>query len=237
MAFRKKFVSRKKRTFRKSKRSRVRKFRKALIPANTVKLRGVRPFPDRYMCKLKWLYQTNFSSVTTTPYNVATIRANGPQNALSSGTGENYPIGWNELSQVYGAYRVYGAKIQVRFANATANQETQCHLVATNIESTTYSSIYHLTNEQYTKSCFVSNESPKSLKMYMSTNKIVGKSKRLVSIDNAYGAGVAGLPSELWYYRVLVNPADQTTAVSGTVFIKVTYYIQFDQRKFLAPTG
>lgn len=220
----------KKKMYKKRNRSRKSKWTQ---PANTIRLQGTRPFPDRYFCKLKFSYV--YTATMSTTFNSLYIRGNGAQNPLTS-TGDTYPIGFPQLADLYGAYRVYGAKIIFRVTNQTQNLEGQAHIVAAN-NSTGYTDILNIQNETYVKSAYVANEKPIKLKMYMATNKIVGKTKSIVANDSQYGAGVTGVPSELWYYKVILNSADFSSTVTMVGNITVIYYIQFDQRKSLLTTA
>lgn len=206
--------------------------KKAKVAPNSVVVRGVMPFPDRYFVKLRFNHNYTYTGGSFTS---VSFRGNCPRNPFT-GTGEVYPLGFQQLATIYGAYRVLGSKIIVRASNQTALVEGAIHVFPGLVSNPTFTNYPQIQTQPYVTTKIISNERSVTFSRYMSTSKIVGKPKNIVYYDANYGAGIGGDPNEQWYWNVFTAPQDNTTTISMPVTIQVIYYTVFDQRSTLYPT-
>lgn len=76
----------------------------------------------------------------------------------------------------------------------------------------------------------LNGESVKTLRMYISTDKIYGSIPGQSLLDTTWGAVVTTNPASRWSFDVLVQAVDEASAATVTCFIEVVYYTKFDTR-------
>lgn len=192
---------------------------------------------DRYFLKLK-------TSVTT---QLGGMAIDDTQSFLGNGfNGGTYP-GSQALSSLYGSYRIWGSGMKIRFVNTTNGgaRLTIVPSVDPNFVANTYTAD-QVSRMAYSRECFTGAPGgmDKSVtKQFMKTCKMWGQPKDVVSKDPNYGAlttvntsaGSWAVPAKLWYWNVVSSSLDQTTNVTGSLIVDITYYVElFDRRNPVA---
>lgn len=112
-------MPRRKRRTRRVKRKRKSR-RKGISKITTLTLRGLTLFADRYHCKL----QSTFASTTVTPAVLTFSEFLFTPTALRDPFGahsSNNPLGFTEIMNIYGSYRVNAIQLNIQIANKSTD--------------------------------------------------------------------------------------------------------------------
>lgn len=184
---------------------------------------------DRTRVKLAYNAFYNLSAATGTPFDqVFQSSANDPD---FTGTG-NQPLGYDEWSAFYNYYRVLGIAYDVEFASTNSSTPVSLIVVPT-LSSATPTAIAAL-SLPYSKTRTVGQAGGMSrarVKGFMSTRKINGM--KSIEFEDNFGAPIGSDPNDKWYIHVM-GYAGASAAPTGFATIKMTYYIEFYERKTLA---
>ncbi len=216
---------RKKKTGRRNKR-RVRRKRRS-NPTTTI-IRAPSGFPDKLLVKLKYPFEWNPALSFEEEY---VFRGNGAQDPEFTGVGAQ-PIGYDEWSSFYDSYRVFASKIKIMASNETPNTDVTFS-VYPHVSSTgdTTNAVWA---NAYVRQKTVTNERPTTIVSYMKTSKIKGRPDLIVTVEDSFGASTSGVPAQQWYWHVQFEANSSVNMVKVYARIIITYYIQFDARKFLS---
>lgn len=189
-------------------------------------------FADSTFVKLK--YATRAGMGTGTTFVTAfQIRGNGPYDPEVV-TGGGTPSYWSTYSPLYQTYICYASKIKVTYmqqsGTATNNVVWGVTPAASSYDYST--SIWSALQEyRYSRSRITgtanNSNTVQTIKYFMHTSTVFGVPKKRIAMNNQYAGPIAGLPGNQWYWTVWSQNQDQTTAVSGIVDIRITYYIKF----------
>lgn len=187
---------------------------------------------DSMFCKLKYSTRAGMGTGSTA-VTICQIRGNGPYDPEVA-IGGSQPDFWNTYSPNYRTYLCFASKVKVTYmqqsATATNNVIWGVTPAPSNYDYST--AIWpELQEYRYTKSRITgtSNNSGtvQTIKYYMHASSVFGIPKKRISMNNQYAGPIDGLPGNQWYWTVWSQCQDETTAVSGIVNIRVTYYIKF----------
>jgi len=191
-------------------------------------------FPDRARLRLNYFEGV----VTNTAIGVTQVWAgNGCFDPNITGTGSQ-PYNFDDWSLQYNRYRVVGSTIWANFiTNATTYAATQCLLLVAPRHTTTtvIGSFESAISAPYAKFKILnqlnSGYTPKSdvISHSMSTQKILGLTNAELMSDQ-YQALFTANPSHLWYWHTSIQANDGTSTITGRLYVKIVYDIEFFDR-------
>lgn len=194
---------------------RVFKRKQAVSTLNTLS-----PLPSRYITKHK--YSSAFTMDTV--INEYNWNINSLYDPDRTGFGHQ-PYGYDQLSGLYGKYRVIGCSYVISGIQAD-NPGTNIRLACNpHNEAIVFSSMDHMLESPRTKYIVQGAQgSPlKTLKGYVSIPSIVGKTKAQYMADDRYAATVGLNPAELAILTVRGGTMYNTNAlVSATITLEFT---------------
>lgn len=196
--------------------------------ATIVKLVFVQPFAQ----------SLNTSTGTADWY----IRGNSvydPQYTL----GGAQPTGFDQWSQFYNNYKVYGSRAEISARTTDAGGYNDVLLMTLTPQLAISANSWDDAIENpYCKLKMLPNVYsgwPFKMKNYMSTAKLFGISSKRDFSDAAFAATTSNNPANEWYWQFKVSttlgtPTTDTVDISG--YLKITYYVKFFGRKLLVDT-
>jgi len=223
---RKKAPMRRKRAYRK----------KALGRASRVIVKSPQICPDRYFVKLRFYERIVLTSLGGAFQNYQ-WRGNSLYDPNFTGGGLQ-PPGYDQLKLLYNQYRVYCAKIVMVWATVGPSSPSSTMRVGCACRPTTNlpANFDEVVGNPYSRTALVNlgNQSKCVTKMYMSTAKIEGISKRQVmDNDDQYAAPIGSNPNEQWYIDAFCESVDLATTATCVVYATITYYSEFYNRRLL----
>lgn len=198
--------------------------------------RGPSLIPDKYTAKLKYtaVMPTEFAA---TSFKVYQFRGNSLFDPDKTGSGHQ-PYGFDELSNMYGYYRVHGCRIHV---SCLAGSSTEANAMAA-------IAIFPTAQDDVPTDLSVVLEAPRtkykllnvstgagakaSVQGYRSTSQVMGLNKMQAS-DEDLGALVSANPSKQWYWEIIGGTLDSTSNIVLELVVTLTYYCTFSRRKDL----
>lgn len=209
-----------------------RRFNKFSKKKRTVnKVRGITGFPDAMITKLKYVtFQTLSGTSGVIDYH--TFAGNSCYDPDVTGAGHQ-PNGFDEYSTLYYKYRVHGCKISIIGTNVTDAVPTVMGL-QTSTDST-YTAVYSdMVEQPRTIATVIGGKegqgNSKKLKLYMSAKTLFGEKNIR---DEDYSAAVTANPSKLFYYKLFAQASNAASTWQIQANIKLTYYVEFFDRKLL----
>lgn len=196
--------------------------------------------PDRARVKLKYQQRISLSSTSGT-MDEYLFRGNGPYDPDGS-FGGGQPTGYDQWTALYKRYLCRASKIKIDLINVDGviNEAETCEfaVLPTPYQSFTPSDCQEIGALPYGKFTVADlhNSKDNLLSSYMSTAKIWGVSHGAVSSDNQYAALYNGLPLNQWYWNIYIQPANEVATETYTLYVTVTYYMEFWERKMLTPS-
>lgn len=195
-------------------------------------------FPDRYNVKLIYSDDVQMSAGITDYYIYRGAGAFDPD-YIAAG---RYCKGWTELDNIYNRYICHASKIECKFISTGAgtNLATSGLCVVIPLQApqppTTVAKNYM--DEPYAKWKIVGGAGGTSIKFinhYMTYNKINGKNlKSRMEDDDLANSLVTSYPANDWYWHIYVSSIDESSTLNQIyVYIKITYYLTFYERKDL----
>lgn len=147
------------------------------------------------------------------------------------------PLYFDQYSAVYDRYRVLGSSIRLDVVNISAG--SACYMVVeANTDQSTFTSIsdiYEQGRSRAPRIIPVASRISVRHKQYASTRKVCGLTKSQV-MDDTFAALVTTNPGNVWYWNILFGSTDQTTSINVNFVVKITYYVQFFDRKQGVPS-
>jgi hypothetical protein len=192
---------------------------------------------DRVRCKLVY-YERLVANATSGSLWQYQFVGNSCYDPNYTGTG-GQPDGFDQYALFYGRYRVLASKFSLMPANVgtgVANQAAVVYLEA-RPSSTTASAITNVFSNPYHTFQIVnfsSNMGQRPLTRYMTEARIFGDNKSRVHTDDVLTAATSASPVLQWFWNIGLQSVDQATTVTGVMYCKVTYYVEFYERRLLA---
>lgn len=225
MAFRRRKVGRRmrKRTGgRRKKVSRINRVSSALLPT-------------AFYTKLRYTERIILSP-TLGAHTYRLFRGNSPFDPDFSGVGIS-ALGFSTLAAQYYKYRVFGSNCQIR---TVLNSSTpgpgayELALVPVNNGFASTPTPEQMAMNPRGKFKLIGNSGGSQLgylKSYCATSAIQGMKKIAVKILDEAGALVTTNPADTWFWAIGVQPSDHTSDQSIIVYIDITYFVKFEDRR------
>jgi len=195
--------------------------------------RGGTLWPERIFTKLKYTELLIFTSTS------GAVSANiYSQNSLFdpnvTGTGHQ-PLGFDQLSVLYSAYKVYGSKITCRcYQIGTGTQAALTGSVSIlSSASNTSSSVGSTVAERdsgVTRTVGTAGSSPNVISSSTRTGIARGETPSRVRYDPNYSSGIGASPAIQTYWHVYYNTADQATTSVCNMNVDLEYDCEFTAR-------
>ncbi len=169
------------------------------------------------------------ANVSAEPQEYAIIISGNGLLDPTGGMGNAQPIGYGELSAIFQQYTVFGSSIKVNGRNLD-DQGLYVVIYPTTEpqHKTSVTSCLALPNVVYTHTGVGgSGDDVFSLSNYSTTAAQFGKSRTAVQNDDTFSALVTANPSELWNWNLQFFNEDNSSAVSISYNVVVTYYVDF----------
>lgn len=197
--------------------------------------RGYSPFGNTYLAKLP--YCEDLIMTTSVGGNAAVVhrwRLNGMADPNQTGAGHQ-PRFFDQLTPLYGKYRVHGAFVSATFNdpgadgifvgvnvyNSVVAQGSVEGKLTSDIRERKLATVYPLNN---------SGTQHKTISFYVPIAKIMGQTAAQYTADLNTGAAVSGDPvSQAWLETFVVSPTQG--AISVSLSLKITYYVTFGDYK------
>lgn len=222
---------------------RGRRRRRRRKPYNKATISTMHPFvaPDRARVKLKFEQRASMT-LTTGNVNYRTYRGNSLYDPDYTGTGTQ-PAGYDQWTALYNKYLVRASKMSVTVVSLDGNESEAETIELGLMPSPDFEyvtpDVQHIGTLPYGKFQIASfNGGPQRniISNYMSTAKIWGVATSTVSGENAFSADISANPSNDWYWTVYLQPADEASTETYVLYVQITYYAEFFDRKILAPS-
>lgn len=234
--------------FRRRRYGKVRRNRNHL--SKTV-IRTRNAYKDTTFVKLRYAAVLTFSAGNVIePLGISeyVFRGNSIYDPDFTGVG-GQPYGFDQWTDIYSVYRVYGSKITVEDvpyvsgndyssgASDSVHQLTLYPSLTSTVTNTNYGGIQYqqLSMIPYAKNkTIVTNSShrkDRTISYYMPTGKLEGVPSNVVSADNEYQAGAAANPLNQWYWHLVASPLINNQAYYCYVKVNITYYVKFSHRR------
>lgn len=217
-----------KRAYRKNRNKPKRAYAKATI----TRMRG-NGIPDSVYVKLNYCEQVDISAIAVS-YMPYVFRGNSLFDPNQTGTGHQ-PLYFDQYAAMYYKYRVLGSAVRIDVIN---NSPTSAlfYVCEPNTEISTLtdlSTLYEQSRAGAPKLVPIAARISSRMKKYCSTRKACGLTKSQL-FDDTFAAEVTANPSNVWYWNLLFGSIDESTVPVGYFMIKITYYVQFFDRKLVA---
>lgn len=199
--------------------------------ANSIIVKGPNIIPDRYVCKMPYVFTTTITSVSGA-IGTNIYRGNGPYDPLQP-VGGDQPLGYDQLSALYNRYYVSGCAINVTVLPNTEDTSSICDMVLFPSSGTVVSANNDQNAEQpYSRRIFTNLASSRGTQInhYMSTASMYGISKEKARADDAYTALNSTTPVNQWYWLLNAQSPDRTSSEVYIYKVKITYYVEWYDR-------
>lgn len=212
--------------------------RKRMGRPSTVIVRQPTGLPDKMFVKLRYLErynQTHAAGIGAELY----FRANSIYRPAGAG-GSRQPYGSDQWENFYGYYTVYGSRIKVTLLQTqNTNLPMDVAVVPSRQTSIITADISSPVEEMpYSKyrqvSAYTNGMRQNVISSYMSSAKMFGVNPVAVKSEDNYGAAFGANPVDAWYWIVITQPSDEATAMTSTLLVQITYYVELLSRKNLA---
>lgn len=209
--------------------------RKIMALNQITKQRGYSPFGNTYMAKLP--YCEDIIQTTNIAGNQAVVhrwRLNGMFDPNQTGAGHQ-PRFFDQLTPLYGRYRVHGAYVSATFNdpgadgifvgvnvyNAFVGQNSVEGKLTSDIRERKLATVYPLNN---------SGSQHKTIGFYVPMAKIMGQTAAQYTADLNTAATISADPISQAYLETFVVSPTQG-AISVSLSLKITYYVTFSDYK------
>lgn len=207
--------------------------RKSYNRPSTTVVRAPSGIPDTMFCKLRYSTALDINnSFMVWYYGMNTPRK--PDHNTSPDTQQ--PTYFDNYSGLYDKYICYGSSIQATFINTSSGQTGEfmiCPSDTTSHASTAQD--FRQSPKAHYRLVGVQGSGKNISKLYgkMTTKKILGL-KYLDPSDSQYYGTSSVDPSTITYWLLATDTIkENATLMTGKVFINITYYIKFYDRKFV----
>lgn len=194
-------------------------------------------FPDSVRVKLNYI--ATYTGSTGASVVVAQVmRGNGPYDPDASGTGAQ-PYNYDDWTQQYQRYRVWGSRITVTpfgTGNTYITQGAQLVIIpsqdGTSITSGEFDSTSVAPYAKYFNynGTIIGSMYPRGFSHSMTTQKIYGLTRAQMLGSDALSSAYNSTPSQQWYWQVTFASFDNAATVPVWFRVKVEYDVEFYQR-------
>lgn len=198
---------------------------------NTVKNKMGITGPLSQKISTKLIYETGQIGVTTTTSpGTFTISLNDmfdPQYAI----GGHQPRGYDEMSAIYGEYRVLAVKVNI-YAQALSSGS---HVIGYAIDGSTtppgdINSYMEARNKKFKLGTL---DRPTIISCYTSIAKALGVDYRRIRTDDNYRSGIGASPARIPYFHIFFQNNDESTSSGYNVRATITFYTEFSHPNIL----
>lgn len=234
MPMKKKYGCKKKKSVTYRRYRRYRRGRGRYARTRMMKVPAANVFPDRVRVKLTYTQEEELTQATfATPLEWRSIRGNGPFDP-DFFIGGTQPLGWDQWVPFYNQAVVKASKITVNCANTGAGVGVFMLLLTVRSAPVSTSNGIYAQQQPYCKYKFVgsidSGRGNVNISHYMSTAKIFGVPGKTPAIEDDYASSTSSVPINEWYWHIYTY-SQSTSAFDPTFTIRVTYYVEFFDRK------
>lgn len=206
--------------------------RKYKNKATKVVVKGPTVVPDRYFVRLKYVDYFNLGSAVS--YVGYVFRGNSLFDPDYTATGHQ-PMGYDQLTQLYSNYIVFGSRITIKFMNL-GTVPLRCYIIPSNLSSTFTDSLIP-EETPYSKRAICTSINAGgvcSITNYMTTRKMFGVSKVQDFMDNFYSATSTN-PVNTWYWQVFIQSTNGSLGTNMvSLDVQLQYYCEFDNKVMLS---
>lgn len=179
----------------------------------------------------KLVYETGQIGTTTTvapgTFTIALNDMFDPQYSI----GGHQPRGFDELSAIYGQYRVLAVKVMI-YGQALS---TGSHIMGYSINSSSVppGDINSYMEARNKKFKFATSDRPTVIKCYTSIAKAHGVDAARVRIDDEFAAGIGASPASVPYFHIFYQNNDESTSSGYNIRATITFYTEFSHPSVL----
>jgi hypothetical protein len=202
---------------------------RALYSTRSLEFRIAQILPPHMRTTLTYYEQVNYTAVTTPQTYI--FRGNSAFDPNQSGTG-NQPVGYDNLATLYDSIYVIGSRIELQLTNQ-ATSPCQVSLAPTT-GTTTLTTFDQSQYYPLTKTI----ELDGTARGGSSFVKLVCQKSTLGFFNEPYDRDFQTLvttnPARQWYWTICIQSADQVSAISLNMQIRISYDSVFLGRKLVA---
>lgn len=184
-------------------------------------------FPDRIFVKLR--YRTTHQNTTTAGAKYDYVfSGNNIFDPDTTGTGHQ-PLLFDTYASLYSNYVVHASKMKVTSNNlASTNEGASCAFIVTpSITSLASFSVDEISEQRYAvKKLTTLNPGKTIIKSYMSTAKIYGVPKYVVTADDKFSSAVSTGPTNNWRWTITQQNLGSNT-VNQYYQVEMVFYVEF----------
>ena len=172
---------------------------------------------------VRLVYEDLITLAPGTPLASYVFRGNSLYDPDYTGTGHQ-PRYYDQLTPVYGRYKVLGSECSVEMINGSATSGALFALTP-NTEILTFTSwqlASELPRSKVSDIVPVSSRYPFKLKSRVSTTTICGLLPRQVN-DEDWSASIGSNPLQLWYWNINISSIDTTTHLAVSFRVRLVY--------------
>lgn len=152
--------------------------------------------------------------------------------------GGHQPLYFDQYATLYSKYRVVGSAIRVDSVNTSSTCAAYfiCWPHTDVAGASTISQELEQGRAKAPKILPIAQRGPEGrLKSYCSTRKACGLTKAQMA-DDDFSALTGNNPIQIWYWNLLWGTTDTTTACTVNAVVKLTYYVQFYEKRIVSPS-
>lgn len=158
------------------------------------------------------------------------------------------PYGWDWITGVYFRYRVLQSAVTIQAiwdqgtaATTTSANQFRFYLWPSRTTSTLTSDEASAAQQPYVKTTGgfpAGNNTPMTLRNFMTTAKICGERKGSVIFDDTFAGSSTAAPSRQWYWHSLVTAGNAGSALTSSVtaLVTIVYWVEWSDLNQLAST-
>lgn len=193
---------------------------------------GFQFMPERVLTKLRYCTEGIIQASAIKQIEDIVIRANSvfdPEAAVGGGQ----PLGFDQITPLYGAYRVHACKVRFTVCNNSTAAMNFCVLPTK--ESTSFLNYLDACEQPHAKAKSISAKGGTDL-AYIQNKQMSKKILGLKELDDDEEADVTTNPDNQWFFH-LISSSQQwpsSTYLDFSYKIEVIYNVEFFERKAVA---
>ncbi len=190
--------------------------------------------PRQMMVKLKYCDQ----AAATTIFSTRIYTGNGPFDPDVTGAGAQ-PVGYDQYSAFYNRVRCYASSIKVHcFTESATTTTNSVFAVRPSNNATVLASLPEEVSNDRSRNLALallgSGPAAGTIRNFSKTSTIVGVPNKAVSSKDSLQSLISANPADLWYWIVSFGSADETSSKVHQIWVELTYYLVFFDKKALA---
>ncbi len=202
---------------------------------SSVVVKSVSGFPDQMRVNL--VYEDLYTLTTVSnPYTVYQWRGNGPYDPDFTGTGHQ-PRYFDQYAAIYNKYKVFASKIEIEMINGSGVAAAIFSVVplTETVSAINWTQMAELPRAKCSEILPVAARYPFKVTHQATTSEIIGLQQGQIK-DEDYASTVTGVPSQVWYWNLLVSSIDALTIIGVSFRLRITYDTLFYDRPYIAPS-